>query len=184
MKERGSQERMVNISQKIESVIRREGLDDLGLLLTPRELDEVPLVSRLHRLDFMSSYTAEEQSRVLVVAAAQQLEKILAYAARENRVDVVAMVSVLNWEDLESEPAAPVIPNFWICTNPTRDLRQFRMKPGTSPEAHKVQDWLTSAGLNEQDDVLDSQHPPSEESLRRVYVARRGSAATKLVHRM
>jgi hypothetical protein len=60
-----------------DRLIREEGLDDLEMLLTPREWDEVPFVSRLDRIAFLSGMDSTEKSRVLVVNAVKYLDRIV-----------------------------------------------------------------------------------------------------------
>jgi hypothetical protein len=167
--------------QQLDRLIAEEGLDDLETLLCPREWDEVPLVSRTDRLGFMLELTALEQSRVLVVAAARYLENINAYATAHGRSDILVMVSVLDWEDLESPCPEPVAPNFWISTDVNRDLQTFRLKRVTTKEARLTEAWVQAAGLSQSHEVLDPAVPHPERELQRVYVSLRGSLHERYV---
>jgi hypothetical protein len=158
-----------------EQLIREEQLDDIEKLLTPREWDEVPWVSRLRRIDFLAGLDAREKSRVLLVSAVKHLERIVDFARANHRTDVVVMVSLLDWEDFRAQEPEPVIPNFWICTNVERDLARFRLRPGVSDEAQYAMAWLRSADLLQTHEVFDNSEPVKDPHLRRVYIARRDS---------
>ena len=167
------------MDRQIELLIREEGLDDLERLLTPREWDEVPLVSRLARIAFLSHEDVSERSRVLVTNAVRYLDRILAFAKDTGRDDVVVLVSVTDWEDLHSADPDPVIPNFWISTHPQTDLTAFRLRHGSSEEASLVSEWLRSADLLSTHEVFDAAEPVTDPELRRVYVAERASLRVK-----
>jgi hypothetical protein len=175
---------MEGLERHFERLIREERLDDIEKLLTPREWDEVPLVSRLRRIDFLAGLDAREKSRVLLVRAVKHLERMGEFARAHHRTDVVVMVSVLDWEEFRAEEPEPVIPNFWICTNVERDLARFRLRPGVSDEAHHAMEWLRSAELLHAHEVFDNSEPVRDPHLRRVYIARRDSPGVeRLIYR-
>lgn len=163
---------MMDLEKGMERLIRREGLDDLDSLLTPREWDEVPLVSQWSQLKFLEGMSIEEKSEVLVVAATRYLGRILEYVAEKERTDVVVLVSVMNWDMWKSTEPDPLDPNFWISTHPERDLVRFRLRHGSSQEARVVAGWLKKARLLPEYVVLDSSEPWLDPVLQRVYVAR------------
>src|SRR5690554_6061947 len=99
---------MKDVEKGIERLIRREGLDDLDSLLTPREWDEVPLVSRWARLGFLEGLSIEEKSEVLVAAATRYLGRVRDFVEQERRADVVIIVSVTNWESWRSHDPDPL----------------------------------------------------------------------------
>ncbi len=164
---------MKSIDEHIVDLINDEQLNDFDSLITPRELDEVPFVSRLSRIGFLNSLDVEAKSRVLVVNAVKYLDRLLNFIKTARRTDVLAMVSVVNWEDLVADQPDPVIPNFWICTNVQRDLATFRLKPAASDEARLVSSWLIAETLLQDHEVFDAAHVVTDPELRRVYVARR-----------
>ncbi len=170
---------MINIEDKLDRLTHVERLDDIKTLLTPRELDEVPFVSRLQRIDFLAPLDAHEKTRLLLIASLRHLRRVLMFAETNNRTDVVAMLSIANWEDLRSANPDPLIPNFWICTNVARDLARFRLKPGASGDARQTSDWLRSADLLESHEVLEAVEVARDPDLRRVYVAERPSPAVE-----
>jgi hypothetical protein len=165
------------LSENFEKLIREEGLEDIGCLLIRREWDEVPLVSRVHRIAFLSDFDVMMASCLLVANAVVHLDRILAYARESGREDVVVMVSVLDWDDLVSDEAGPVTPNFWICTNVERDMATFRLKAAESEEARTVVRWLRQADLLSSHEAFDFAETWVDPELRRVYVAQRGSAS-------
>lgn len=165
--------------KQFEHLIHGEGLDDIETLLTPREWDEVPFVSRLSRIEFLSSLDAREKSRILVVNAVKYLECILNFADRRKRDDVVVMVSVINWEDLQATDPDPVIPNFWISTNAQRDLAKFRLRPSFTKEGNLVREWLNSENLLQAYEVFDAVEAATDPELQRVYIAQRGCLRVK-----
>jgi hypothetical protein len=162
---------MKGVEQGIRRLIVQEKLDDFEQLLTPREWDEVPFFSRSKRIGFLDPADSVTKSRVLVVHALKHLDRVLKYRD-EHRPEVFVMISVTNWEDLfsKTEDEGPVIPHFWISTDPTRDLASFRMKPGVSREARMVSDWLDTAGLLADHQVFDG--VVTTPDVARVYVAR------------
>jgi hypothetical protein len=174
---------MSAFDEQFRRLVQTEGLDNLEKLLTPRELDEVPLVSRLARIDFLADHNAHEKSRLLLVAALRHFRKVLTFKEANNRADAVVMISLPNWEDLHSKDPEPVIPRFWVCTNVARDLASFRLKPGVSVEARQVIDWLRSVDLLESYEVFDPVEASLDPDFRRVYVARRSSAVEPFVVR-
>lgn len=159
--------------EQMDRLVHEEGLDDLERLLTPREWDEVPLVSRLARISFLADLDVREKSRILVVSAVAYLDRILAFANARNREDVVVMVSVLNWDDLDATEPESVRPKFWICTNVERDLSAFRLRPAASKEGSMVTAWLRSADLLGSHEVFDLAEADTEPELRRVYISQR-----------
>lgn len=165
---------MKSMSERMASLISEEGLDDFDALTIPREWDEVPLVSRLERIAFLSGMDVLEKSKILLVYAVKHLGRVLNFLARERRTDVLLMVSVVNWEDLAAADPDPVIPNFWISTDARRDLSTFRLRAGNTPEALLVKSWLASDAVAATYEVLDPAVPSLDPELQRVYVARYG----------
>jgi hypothetical protein len=172
MSEEGA--RMRTLDKQIERLIRTERLDNFERLLTPREWDEVPFVSRLARIEFLSYLDVQERSRVLVASAVKLLDRILDFAEAAGRAEVVVLVSAMNWDDLYAVNPDPIIPKFWICTNVQRDLTNFRLVPGTSKEALLVAYWLRSSDLLQSHEVFEEAELEVDPELRRVYVGRRG----------
>jgi hypothetical protein len=164
------------MNDQMEKLIREEGLDDLDRLLTPREWDEVPLVSRLDRIAFLADMDVREKSRALVTCAVEYLDRVEVFANAHDRDDVVVMVSVVNWEDLDAADPDPVIPNFWISTHVERDLGTFRLRAAVSEKAVLVAAWLRSEDLLRTHEVFDSVDAVTDPELFRVYIARRASS--------
>jgi hypothetical protein len=170
---------MSRLDDQFSHLIQTEGLGVIKRLLTPRQLDEVPLVSRLARIDFLANRDVYEKSRLLLIVALRHLANIIASKEANERAGIVVVISIPNWHDLRSTDPEPVIPRFWICTNPARDLAIFRLKPGTSEEARQAVEWLRSADLLESHDVFDPVKASTDPDLRRVYVAPRPSPAVE-----
>ena len=175
MEDTGETLPMRKIDQEFDRLIRKEKLDDIGALLVPREWDEVPLVSRVQRIDFLGELDAKEKSRLLLIRAVGHLRRILAFAEEHKRKDLVVMISIADWGNLDADEPEPVIPNFWICTHPARDLVQFRLKPGASENARRAIEWLGSADLLDGHEVLENVVLEEDPDLRRVYVVERAS---------
>lgn len=167
---------MTDFPQEMRELLREEGLDDIDSLLTPREWDEVPLASRLSRLAFMAHLDVREQSRILVSAAVNHLDTILGFVAKSPRPDAVVMLSIFDWEELDSSELAPVVPNFWISTNPGRDLVKFRLQLGSTIEARELRSWLENASLHVEHEVFESASLSPDPELRRLYIAKRDCA--------
>src|SRR5215213_2623952 len=125
---------MKSYDENFRHLLREEGLDDFEGVLVPREWDEVPFVSRFSRIDFLGNADAECKSSILVRQAVKHLDRLLSFIIDSHR-NVFVMVSVVDWENLESSEPDPVIPCLWISTNPERDLVTFRVKPGVSRES-------------------------------------------------
>jgi hypothetical protein len=161
---------MIAMDEHFARLIKAERLDDLDTLLTPRSWDEVPLWSRLHRIEFLSG-DVREKSRALVVNAVRYLDHIMKFVAQLNREDIVVMVSILDWGGLESPDSDPLRPKYWMIWYPERELANFRLKSGSSKEARVVIEWLRDADLLLTHDVFDSVKIPEDPDLFRVYVA-------------
>jgi hypothetical protein len=168
-----------DVEHGIAGLLLDEGLNDLDRLLVPREWDEVPFASRRPRLAFLSHLGVMEQSRVLVVAATEHLDRLIAHADSRGRCDDVLLVSILDWSDLTAPEPEAVIPNFWISTDPARDLRAFRLRPSKSIEAAMLEEWLASADLLRSHEVFDNAIPESDPALRRIYIGQRTSPRTE-----
>lgn len=166
---------MVDIEEGIRRLIVKEELDDLDKLLAPRECDEVPFVSRFSRIKFLEPADALTKSRILVVHALKHLDRVSRFRD-EHRKEVFVMLSITQWDNLTTdiEEQEPVIPCFWISTDPGRDLVSFRMKPGVSRESKMVLDWLDAERLLVDHEVFDSATPTLD--VPRVYVARSDDA--------
>jgi hypothetical protein len=165
-----------DVERGIAGLLLKEGLDDLDRLLVPREWDEVPLASRRKRLDFLSHLDVMEQSRILVVAATEHLDRLVSHADDRQVRDAVFLVSILDWEDLNAPEPEAVIPNFWISADPAKDLRTFRLRPGQSAESSMLTAWLASEDLLRTHEVFDNAIIDPDPTLRRVYVGQRGSS--------
>src|SRR6266540_6437475 len=103
---------MKSIDEHIVDLINDEQLNDFDSLITPRELDEVPFVSRLSRIGFLNSLDVEAKSRVLVVNAVKYLDRLLNFIKTARRTDVLAIVSVVNWVNLLADKPDPLISYF------------------------------------------------------------------------
>lgn len=160
---------MRSLDDCFKSLLREEHLDDFDRLLFPREWDEVPLVSRYSRMKFLNGFDIEKRCCILTKYAVLHLDRILRFVIDNDR-RVFVMVSVTNWEDLRAAEPDPVMPCFWISTDPGRDLGGFHTKPGSGDEAQSVSKWLKSSNLLETHEVLESITPSDDEILRRVYI--------------
>jgi hypothetical protein len=167
---------MTDIPERMRLVLREEGLDDLAAVLAPREWDEVPLVSRLSQLAFMRGLSVSEQTRILVKCAVTHLDEVLRFVATSPNPNTVVMISIFDWEELVSSEPTPVVPNFWISTDPARDLANFRLQVGSTREARELRSWLANDGLDADFEVFESRTLASDPSLRRSYIAKRNCA--------
>ena len=159
------------IEAQLRKLVHREKLDDFARLLEPREIDEVPLVSRYKHIGFLSSLSAVEKSEVLTVWAARYLAEVVGHVDPQRRSNTVIMVSITRWEDLDDLVPEPALPNFWICGDKRRDLATFRLTAGCSPRAQLVLKWLRTEGLDGTVVVYDPVSPGGKNE--RVYVALR-----------
>jgi hypothetical protein len=165
------------LEEQFRTLRAAEQLDDLEKLLLPRHWDEVPFVSRLSRVSFLSSLDPREQSRLLTVHAARHLLSILKKAERMTAPTPLVMLSVVGWPDLaESDP---VIPNYWITWDGANDLAGFRLVAAHRWQALLVAEWLSSDDVLELFDVLESSAEPADPDLYRVYIVRKGSPIVK-----
>jgi hypothetical protein len=144
------------IEVQLRKLIHREKLDDFARLLEPRELDEVPLVSRYKHIEFLSPLSAVDKTEALTVCAARYLAEIVEHVDPQRRSNTVIMVSITRWEDLDDSAPEPALPNFWICGDKKRDLGQFRLAIGHSSRAQLVMEWLRHDGLDGRFAVYDS----------------------------
>jgi hypothetical protein len=144
-----------SLDQKFEDLIHQENLDDFERLLAPRELDEVPLASRIHRIKFLSVYSLDQQCLLLLRYATLHLDKVLGFIVAQHRRAYV-MLSVLGWEYFQLPNPEPVRPSFWISTSPVRQLGSFRTRAGTSSQAKLVSRWLEASNLLGEHEVLET----------------------------
>lgn len=161
------------VARGVKRLIAQEHLGDLDKLLIDRAWDEVPFVSRFSRLKFLGGADALTKSRVLVVHAVRHLDEVLRFRDA-HRPGVFVMMSITHWDNLNDDEGDPLVPCFWISTQPERDLVTFRMKPAASAEAKLVSGWLDAAGLLADHEVLDGAVRNAE--IPRVYVVRRADA--------
>ena len=159
------------LEAQLRKLIHREKLDDFARLLEPRELDEVPLVTRYKHIAFLSPLSAIEKAEVLAVWAARYLVDVVDHVDPQRRFNTVIMVSITRWEDLHDPVPEPALPNFWICSDKKRDLATFRLTVGRSSRAHLVMNWLLNEGLDASVAVYDSVSPGGKSA--RVYIALR-----------
>jgi len=156
---------------QLQKLIVREKLDDFARLLEPRELDEVPLVSRYKHIQFLSRLSAVEKAEVLTVWAARYLIEVADHVDPQRRSNTVIMVSIIRWEDLDDSMPEPPLPNFWICSDKKRDLASFGLTVGHSSRAQLVMMWLRNEGLDGRFAVYES--ASTEGDSKRVYIALR-----------
>jgi hypothetical protein len=166
---------MDKIDRQLLRVKAAEGLNDLGHLLHPREWDEVPLVSRLRRIDFLLPLGLQEASKRLLQTALQHLDLAQTYL-KENRVRGSALLlSLLHWDDFEAGEQ-PVIPNFFYSSDRRRDLGNFKLVQPETREARTAARWLVELNVRGQQ-AFDDPEPRDPAYPRRVYVVRPGTAA-------
>lgn len=158
------------VAAGMKRLLIAEGLDDLDQLLVDRAWDEVPFVSRYARLAFLRGADVDTRCRLLVAHATRHLDEVLRHRDL-HRPEVLVMLSVSRWDNLQESPPDPVVPCFWISTQPARDLVSFRLTPGAQPAAARVAAWLDAEGLLAEHEVFDNRTP--DPSFERVYVARR-----------
>jgi len=158
----------------MRALIHREKLDDFDRLLAPRELDEVPLVSRYKHIDSLASLSAIQKSNVLAIWAARHLIEVVAHVEPRRRSNTAVMVSITRWEDLDDLVPEPALPNFWICTDKKRDLGAFRLTAGHSARAQLVMEWLRDGGMDKKLAVYESLAQAQKAG--RIYIALRGDS--------
>lgn len=173
----------IAFEKELEQLMAEERLQDFASLLRPRDWDEVPLVSQYAQLGFMQSLTVLEQSQMLTIVASRHLEKIVAYMTGKALSDTLVMVAIHDWDCLEEVPPYPVMANFWITTNASREVVATRwLKEATTEQARLVQTWIQDAGLSRSHVVLDRFPLDLEDGYPvRVYVAVRGSLHERYV---
>jgi len=166
---------MDKIDRQLLRVKAEEGLNDLGHLLAPREWDEVPLVSRLRRIDFLLPLGLEEASKRLLLTALQHLDLAQAYLKENRGPGSALLLSLLEWDEFEAGEQ-PVIPNFFFSSDKRRDLGNFRLVQPETREARTAARWLVELNMRGRQ-VFDAPQPRDPAYPRRVYVVRPGTAA-------
>jgi hypothetical protein len=169
-----------NLEESLGLLLREEGLDRFDELLCERTWDEVPLWSRTSRLQFLSGMSPVEQSGVLVRAAVAHLGRIYDWVLHHpERSSTLLLVSVTSWDDLEDTEPMPVVPCFWISSNPD-EFANIRFRTARSERGLMVKDWLgPTAGefwILESASERGDQGEPA-----RIYLARRDRPPGALV---
>ncbi|QUH00632.1 hypothetical protein HUO13_07205 [Saccharopolyspora erythraea] len=136
--------RDIQFKAEFKRLVEQEYLADLdGLMIVDDYFEEMPLWSRIDRIDFLGSLPVAEKNRTLIRAAVWYLEIILEharqyYAGRE--FDFYGMVSVFDEQEFEDGEILPI--SFWL-SNPSRGVYdQLESSPPRSGFARFVAECL------------------------------------------
>jgi hypothetical protein len=164
-------------------LLAEEGLADRSQWLQPLdEFDEVPIYTRLRRIEFLNALRPAKRCAVLLGYALEYLDDVVHFVsdklAAPELSEFFVMLTVLNWDDY---PLDGIIrPCFWTTSRASEELRcgtdedpyRSLVEP-YSEQAALVQKWVTDLGLQSKFVVLDEPSPAEDLALLRVYVGHR-----------
>ncbi|WP_336852488.1 Imm15 family immunity protein [Pseudescherichia vulneris] len=135
------------IDKKIQNLIKKEGLDNLGVYFAAYEtFEEIPLFSRWNDISFLSHLSFDERNKVLLKAAIDLLEKN-AKAAKSiakgvEMADFFSCITITGWDD--AIEMGSLRPNILLTQRKKWMLSNLNLKQSDVPEANLIKDYLSS----------------------------------------
>jgi hypothetical protein len=125
-------------------LLQQEDLRPEDFVKPISEYDEVPIYTRLDRLDFLRGFSHEERSVALLALSIEFLEKVIARAASlpvSQLSEFFVMITLLDWDRFHD--GGVVTPCFWTTSRAAEELSSMRLVPPFTAEAERVQRWLS-----------------------------------------
>jgi hypothetical protein len=162
---------LARLAPHVSRLLQLEGLRPEEFVKPISEYDEVPIYTRLDRLDFLSGFSHEERSIALLALALDFLEQVIVRAASlpvSQLSEFFVMITVLDWENFHG--GGIVTPCFWTTSRATEELSPMRLVPPFTSEAERVQRWLAELGCASSYLVADCPTAPTAEFPLRVHI--------------
>ena len=131
------------------TVLGKERLADFSRFHQSHFHEEVPLYSRESDISFLSDYSSDKASLILLRFALKFLQAVVSY--EKHSTPYCAAVTVWNFSD-----DAPVVPNIFVWSGPIGKLcDQLTLEAVKTPFGKKIKRFISQLHLPEQWDVLE-----------------------------
>ena len=159
-------ERMNNIANyesKFWDILAKEHLVDLSQFHRSRFFDEVPLFSRESDIAFLSKYTEDEASAILLGFALKFFNSVVSY--EKHRAAYFAAITVWNYSAID-----PCIPNLFVCSGCIPRLeRKLVLNEPTTPFGKRIKGLVSGLHLGVRFEVLED--TSTDRDMQRVFIS-------------
>jgi hypothetical protein len=138
---------------EFETVLAQLGIADPAVFLDVDWYEDMPVYTRFHQLDYLSSLSFDEANRILIRCTALYLERVVASAAQHGGVPgktILRMAAITGWLDQNDDRQLNydgttdfLTPYIFLANLDHPGLRDFTLYPVTSPAGHFTEDAVS-----------------------------------------
>jgi hypothetical protein len=130
-------------------ILEKNRLVDLSQFHKPGFFEEVPLYTRSADISFLSDYSSDEASSILLKFALKFLKSVVSY--EEHETPFFAAITVADFS-----AGDPIVPNLFVWSNPVRELfEKLILKAAMTPFGKKIKRLVSQFHLPDLYEVLE-----------------------------
>ena len=154
---------IANYESKFWDILAKDYLVDLSQFHKSRFFDEVPLFSRESDIAFLSKYTEDEASAILLGFALKFFNSVVFY--EKHRAAYFAAITVWNYPAND-----PCIPNLFVCSGCIPRLeRKLVLNEATTPFGKRIKGLVSGLHLGVRFEVLED--TSTDRDMQRVFIS-------------
>lgn len=138
-----------NYESRFWQILEKNRLVDLSQFHKPDFFEEVPLYTRYADISFLTDYSSDEASALLLRFALKFLRSVISYEEHDTPFFAAITVSDFSAGD-------PIVPNLFVWSNPVSELyEKLSLQAATTPFAKKIKRFVSQSHLPDVYEVLE-----------------------------
>lgn len=140
---------MKKLNNKIQSLIKKEGLDRPHVFFANYEtFEEIPLFSRWAHIDFLKKYDFAQRNKILIQLACDVTNRTINEAQKHSNLnfdEYFICISITDWDDIDE--LGCISPNIFISRRKTWILPLLELREIESSETNMLKAYLHTLNI-------------------------------------